>query len=36
MGDSWPAARAEAARVRLDFKSLLNRKSLAQEVTNAV
>jgi acetyl esterase len=29
MGDSWPAALAEAVRVRLDFKTLLNRKSLA-------
>ena len=36
MGDSWPAALAEAARVRSDFKSLLNRKLFAQEVTNAV
>jgi acetyl esterase len=25
MGDSSPAARAEAAQVRADFKSLLNR-----------
>jgi acetyl esterase len=36
MGDSSPAARAEAARARSDFKSLLNRLSLAQEVTSAL
>jgi acetyl esterase len=36
MGDSSPAAWAEAARARSDFKSLLNRLSLAQEVTSAL
>jgi acetyl esterase len=29
MSESWPAALAEAVRVRSDFKTLLNRKSLA-------
>ena len=36
MGDFSAAAKAEAARVRSDFKSLLNRKSLAQEAAGAV
>jgi acetyl esterase len=36
MGDSSPAARAEAARARSDFKSLLNRLSLTQEVTSVL